>query len=295
MKEQTKNSRTNVLMIVLIVLFAVLSGHLLRGNMRMAGQIRDLRAEVADAREGDTVESPAEREVVISTDAAVTGLDKLNSELKEARREAADLRRIIGEKDQEIAELAQQSSPRRSDRGREPGNENRERRSPAEFMERLRRENPERFEEIQTRIRERNLRRAEGIEAQNRLFATVDVKTLREQELENHTLLLEKLGRIDELNQLIQDPELEDQRGELYRELREQTRGTRELLETERKILLKQFAVDLGYKPEEAGEFSDYIDQVYDTTSSRTIFGWGGRSRQDRRDGERETETPPPR
>jgi hypothetical protein len=294
MKETGKGSRVNIVMVVLIVLFAGLSGHLLRGNLQKAGRIADLKADLADARVEEPSAPPAETRVAMESDAADAALGQLNAELVEARREAAELRRVIGEKDQEIAQLAEQSQRRPQDRGRGRETENRERRSPAEFMERLRRENPERFEQIRTRIQEMNARRAEGIEAQNRLFETVDVKTLQEEELENHNLLVAKLARIEELNGLIQDPEFEEQRGELYRELREEFQGTRELLEAERKILLKQFPVDLGYEPEEAGEFSDYIDQIYDTTSSRSLFGWGGRSRRNRSDAEQSGQDQPP-
>ena len=277
-RKKSPSLQANIGLIIILVLGAGVTAHLLRANLAKGKRLDELREQLASAekmRREAPIPAPPEEPVIVQTsDDSTTRL--LEGKLAAAEREAAELRQVIGEKDQEIASLTERTNRRRSDNGPDNRNGDQRRRSMSDYMERLRQENPERYEEIQTRIREMNARRAEGIEAQTALFNTVNMESLNDEELENHTQLLAKLQKIEELNRLIQDPLMEEQRGELYRQLRNESGSLRELLSNEREILLRQFAVDLGYKPEEAGQFSEYVKQLYETTSARNVFGWGG-------------------
>lgn len=262
-------SKTSILLGVAALVLAVLCASLLRTNRQKTLAIAGLEKQLA------SVEAPAAAVIPPAAPGVADSRAKnLERQLAEARREAAELRQVLGEKDQEIAEISHQKTEV-SQRSRRDSSGDRRR----NWMAQLKEENPERYEEIQKRIQEMNLRRKEGLETQLDFIVSIDPERLNDEQLANHTKLLEKLQQLRELNDQMQNPGEDADPRALHQQMREAMGGVRELLDNERGIVLEQFAKDLGYTDKGATEFAEYIQEAYDKTSFRNVIGWGRGSR----------------
>lgn len=254
---------------VLVLLLLGFCSFLLHANWVGGDEIERLRLELASVADRPPA---AAIEVVGSADDQLA--TRLKDQLAAARREAAALRLQLDERDQAVAEQAGRQRERRPERGNpEPGNDGGPQLDMAARMERLKEENPQRYEEVQTWIKERQTRRSEGLQTQTDFLAAIEVKRLDADQLASHNLLLSKLEIIKDLNARMTNPGKDDDPQALRGQIRQETEGIRELLDKERKIVFQHLALDLGYDAGGAGEFSEYIEQVYRNTSIRNIPG----------------------
>lgn len=87
-----------------------------------------------------------------------------------------------------------------------------------------------------------------------------------------HDQYQEAVSRREELREML-NPQNEDipeeQRRELFNEMRELDRLTMELAESERNTLLMQAARDLGATGQEASDFIETISAIYEATQVR--------------------------
>ena len=188
-------------------------------------------------------------------------------------------------KDDEIASLRAQLEERRSRREVGPPVPFQDRRQQwQERLERLREEDPEEYqrrqEEFQQRQEERRQRR-ERMEQRSvdqvNFMAAVPTNGLASVYLTNHVSLLERLQLLNEARATIEEAGPDDEaRRELFREMREQTRGLREMFEIEKELLLMDFASGLGLQDQGLIDFVEYVDTIEDMTSP-PFGGWRGR------------------
>ncbi len=145
-------------------------------------------------------------------------------------------------------------------------------------MEEMRKNDPQRYAQMTNRfarMRQRNLNRVQN---QLDILGSVDRSRLTKAEQDIHDQYQEAVARREELRELI-NPQNEDvseeQRREVFRELRELDRLTQRLAESERNTLLTQTVRDMGIKESEASEFVETISAIYEAT--QTHMGPGGR------------------
>jgi hypothetical protein len=95
----------------------------------------------------------------------------------------------------------------------------------------------------------------------------------------NHEKLMELLNQNQEILDAINlDPEAADV-GELRRQIFENNRQIRGLMEVERTVALQDLAQRLGYTTENAGLFVDYVTNIFDATSGTSFRRDGDRPR----------------
>ncbi len=145
----------------------------------------------------------------------------------------------------------------------------------AERMKMLKEENPEEYERIKKKIEKMKQRFQEGTKTRSEFFAGFNLEGLDEKQQKAISELQEKMARIDELNERMQDGDFENQ-GELQMEIWNEMKGTRQLMDTARDVALDDLAKDIGYDDESSSEFTDYVDYIYDMTSFRGMFGGKG-------------------
>lgn len=168
-------------------------------------------------------------------------------------------------------------SPRR---GRNRGGFN-----PREMMENLKKEDPERYAQItnQFETMRRNRERSRSVRVE--FLKSIDESSMSAATKENHEKLLENTEKLAELEARIQDPNMPDEeRGELFRQLRDLHETQRELNTKERENLIAQVSLEAGMNPEDAAEFSETIQDILDATNE-----FGGERRRGMRGG-----MPPP-
>ncbi len=146
------------------------------------------------------------------------------------------------------------------------------RRSAAEYMERLKTEDPQRFEEMRQRMREMNERMQAAVDQQENFFSQLDPKAMSEKQLENHGALLELLDRNRKLITAIDENPDAENVAELRRELFQNMRKSTELLASEREAALLELARGLGYSDHEAQQFREYVEYVMEMTSPAAMW-----------------------
>lgn len=249
------------------------AGRFRRERDEVKAQIADLTAELA-AAEGAAEEArlrarsrPAVRPPppAASDDSGARLAAEKQAEL-EAR--IAELQGVVAARDETIAEF--QSRRRRREEGRPRTGDPAERM--ANYMARLRETDPERYERIQERFRSFAERMETSLDQQQDFFAGLDTDAMTPEQAETHTRLMQILDRNRELIEAInEDPEADDV-PELRREMFQNSREARGLLEQEREIALEEMARQLGYEDEHVGQFTNYVNYIFDVTSMRGGF-----------------------
>lgn len=238
------------------------------------------------------------------TSASVQSADE-NSK-KEKRKDAekifkelSETKKKLKEKENEIEKLkvalaqetgvSQTNTSKREERQRDNNEGPPWRGNFQERMERLRTENPERFQQIREHLNQMTQRIESGANEQQEFLSSLDTSKMSEAELENHKKIEEIVKRNSEiaalLNQDPDSPDAEMMRSEMFSNFRE----LRELFDTERDYALRQFAHSLGYTDNGAETFTEYINYIMRMTSMRSYFpgppGWvgGGNERRENR------------
>ena len=148
-----------------------------------------------------------------------------------------------------------------------------------DYMERLKKEDPERYAEMQKRREDFRTRMTHGTAERATFVLDIDTSRMSEEQLANHEKLVETLG--SSLKAMEDMPNLE---GDAAREVRtllhDNMHTVSDLYKSERAFMLQETARELGYADDEVEDFSQYIQKIYDMTSMRGMFtGRGGRGR----------------
>lgn len=147
--------------------------------------------------------------------------------------------------------------------------------SPEEHLAQLQRDDPERAAEMAQRIEGFRQRMREQAAARDAILEAVDAKKLTEAQRSTHEQLLQAVAQARTLSEQL--PTLSGAPAEEARnQLREISHTLPELYEQERRTLLEQAGQSVGYSPAEAGQFADYVEQIYDSTSFRPPRGGRG-------------------
>ena len=165
--------------------------------------------------------------------------------------------------------------------GGEEHNRDRGPRHPGEWLENMKRDDPERYAEVTNHMTNARLARQEEAQYQLDFLSSVDTSTMSQADRETHERLQNLIARREELLDMM-DPLLTDQsavteeeRLETGRALWETLGEINELNKSERENLIKQTAERLGYQGEMVGEISTTISTIIKTTDSRGP-GWRG-------------------
>lgn len=206
------------------------------------------------------------------------------------RDRISELEQHLKQKDSELKGLREQAKEVREESEEAPQQARAPERSPEDWrqrqrerMEQLRQEDPEEYTRIQQERRDFQQRVVDNLGGQVEFLAELSTEGLAAEQLENHQALLARLSSFrQKVSQVSADP-VSDEGGVSRRELFQEFREIAPLMEKERQVVLNNLAIDLGYAPDEAQSFVEYVDFVNEMTSPRAIMrgvggGMGGRT-----------------
>ncbi len=279
MINKEKNMRTKMqgyLLAIMALLLLLSTGAAISSgiqNKKLKRGISDLKSQmdnnkpvVAPTQELKT-EKPAQGDEKNLADliALKKKLSDKNSDLENLKKENASLQE----------RLKQQPRGAWGDGGHGPGPGGR-----ADFFERLRTEDPERYKQIQQHVSEMTQRVETAANEQQAFLGKLDTSKMSEEQLANHNKILDMVKRNAEIAaQLNQDPASKDA-DTLRTEMFGNFRNMRDLMDTERDYALQDLGKSMGYGEEDTATFKAYVNQVYNMTSMRALFG-GGRGGPD--------------
>ncbi len=174
-------------------------------------------------------------------------------------------------------ELAKQGAERSEERVE--ARENRPMRggNPREWMENLKKENPERYAQMTNGMARFRARRTERQQAKLDFLSSVDTSKMSAEAQKTHGELQSLIERRHALEGAIMDENLSDEkRVELMREIFDNSRQIRELSREERDNLLEETGKALGLEGDAAKELTDTIREIYEATDDNLFGGRGG-------------------
>ena len=184
--------------------------------------------------------------------------------LKSLRRRVAELEKLLAEKDPKT-EVAVTNAV--AARPPEPP-----RQSWRERMEALKKDNPQEYARRTNWWAQVRRNRAEQARDKIDFLSSVDNSQMSADARKTHDALQELIARREEIEAQLQEPNLSDEeRGKLFGELRSSHHELMRLNGEERRNLIDETARNLGFKGEEAQEFSATIQEIIRATDS----GWG--------------------
>lgn len=145
-------------------------------------------------------------------------------------------------------------------------------------MEALRTRDPQRYAQMTNR--HARMRAGRLLRTQNQLdiLGSVDRTRLTAAERDVHDRYQEAVARREELREMLAPDNAdvtEEQRHELFKEMRDLDRTTRELANAERQTLLTRTAQDLGIAESDAKDFVETMSAIYEATQSHGGPGGG--------------------
>jgi len=194
--------------------------------------------------------------------------------LETLHKRVADLEKALAMRDGELAAL-KKGKPAEAIASRRPSRDDFRQR-----MEQLKKENPQRYAEMQKQ-REEFQQRMEQEKQENADFlASISTQTMSEAQKANHDKLLETLAKIEALRaqqgQSGAEPGTEASQA-AHQAIHAAEAELGALYEVEREYLLEQAATAAGYQGDDAAKFVDYIQEtIQSTTMHRGPRGMGG-------------------
>ena len=179
--------------------------------------------------------------------------------------EVTDLKSRLAAKEAELASL--QNNDEQQQRNERPSWEER--------MAQMKEEDPEGYAEMVKRREERQQRVQYNLAERTATFMDLDTSMMTEEELANHEQLVTMMAKVWELSEQFNDPEAAPDR-EAMREMWNLAREVQPLMNLEREVMLKQLGTEVGYEGDDAAGFAEYIEEIYTTTSMRSIMGGRG-------------------
>ena len=144
-----------------------------------------------------------------------------------------------------------------------------------ERMAKFEKEDPQRFAQMTNHFAQMRARRRERAAMKIDFLSSVDTSGMSESAKRTHADLQRLIERRDEIEERMHDANLSDEeRGELFREMRENDRAMRDLNRMERDNLLAQTSAALGLSDEDAVELTETVREIIEATEGN--FGRGG-------------------
>ena len=197
-------------------------------------------------------------------------------EMRVLRSRIKELEDMLAKQGVEVEEMKEESSRR----------ERRDR--PRDFradMERLKKEEPERYAQITNSMAQFRRHRLERAQSKIDFLSSIDTSRMSPAMLQVHSDLqdmIEKREAVEEKMRGFMDM-TEEERREAFQEIGEIDGKIRELSRAERDNLLVQTAEALGFQGDDAAEIIDTVKSIYEATDSG--WGWGGPGGGGRRGG----------
>jgi hypothetical protein len=259
--------------IVLIVISLISLGLAVEAQI----QLRKARA-VVDA---DLSGSAVVREVPVSTPAAAdTGaVLRLQQQVESLQAERDQLRTALVSVQATLADRAREAAARPPAPAAPAASATNQSRR-AVFEERLaqlKRDDPARFEEMQKQREEFNKRIQTQADERSEFLKKIDTAAMTDEQRANHEKLVAATEAARAL--LAQMATLSpEEASTARRQMFESIGNISELYQQERRYLLEQTGRAMGYTGAEAGQFADYVQQIYDQTAMPRMPG-GNRGR----------------
>ena len=140
-------------------------------------------------------------------------------------------------------------------------------------MERLKKEEPERYAQITNSMAQFRRHRLERAQSKIDFLSSIDTSRMSPAMLKVHSDLQDMIARREEIESKMHSimDMTEEDRHALFGEMRETDERIRELNRFERDNLLVQTAEALGFQGDDAAEIIDTVKSIYEATDS----GWG--------------------
>ena len=140
---------------------------------------------------------------------------------------------------------------------------------PRDWMENLRKNDPERYAQTTNRIAQFRQRRLERQQRNLDFLASVDTSRMSASAKKTHAALQDAIARREEIEDRLQQEGLADaERREIVEEMIAADRELRSLRAAERRNLFLATANSLGFEGEDAKEIVDTLKEVVDSTES---------------------------
>jgi len=213
------------------------------------------------ARPSDAVTSDADEEYVPKKRIAET---RGTADERALRRRIAKLERALSEKDA-MSEVAISNAVAEAVKNVAP--DGRPRGNPREWMENLKKTDPERFTQMTNRFAQWRQRRLDR--ARNRIdfLSSIDTSHMSASAKKTHDELQELIARREELEEQMHQENLTDnERHQIFEQMRETDRALRKLNGEERKNLIEETARNLGFEGEAVQDISATLQEVIEAT-----------------------------
>lgn len=153
----------------------------------------------------------------------------------------------------------------------------RPRRNPSDWMEDLKTNDPERYQEIIARRDAMRQRVNDSFAKKAAHFLNRDTARMTEDEAGEYSHMLQLLTDTWQLSEQMRSDQIPgEDRGALRRELGEKMQELRPILDNQRDREFYDLGLQLGYTQDSAHEFVGYINEMIDITSMSSMFRGGG-------------------
>lgn len=195
--------------------------------------------------------------------------------LEALRQQVAELKRLLAEKGT-VSEGAVSNAVPEAVRVAPPG-ERRPMGNPREWMENLRKTDPARFTQMTNGFARWQQRRAAQARSRMEFLSSVDTSRMSAGAKKTHSELQDLIVRREELEEQIRQEDIsEDQRHQLFGEMRELDREMARLNGQERSNLIGEVVRELGFGDQEAVSVASAIEEVVNATGGGRGGGFGG-------------------
>lgn len=168
------------------------------------------------------------------------------------------------------------------------------RQSRASWMEALKQEDPQRYEELQKRRVEAQESVQKAFVKKADYFLSRETSGMTETELADYNRMLALLDQTWKLTALMQSDLSRDQRHEVMDTVRSNMSELAPLMMEERNREFQDYAVALGFSPQEAAIFATNMNAVIDATTVQNLFRGMTRGGPFGRGGDASGRRPPP-
>ena len=207
-------------------------------------QERDARGRIADGGDAASVKA-------------------LRRRVAELERRLAEVQRNAAATNSETAVAVSQAPQPRGPRG-----------NPREWLENLKKSDPARYVQMTNRFANWRRQRAERAQSTIDFLSSVDTSHMSASAKKTHAALQDVIARREEIEQrLHQEGITDEERGQLFAELRGMHGEMERLRNEERRNLIAETAKGLGFEGEDVKAITATIQEVIEATSG----GFGGR------------------
>jgi len=149
--------------------------------------------------------------------------------------------------------------------------------NPREWMENLKKNDPERYTQMTNRFAQWRARRAERARNTVDFLSSIDTSHMSAGVKKTHDELQELIARREELEEQMHQENLsDDQRNQLFEQMRETDHAIRRLNQQERTNLIEETAKNLGFEGQDVKDISATIQEVIEATGGNGRGGFFG-------------------